>query len=174
MTLLFTLYIVSVLVLKVKINTPRPKWEGSLGLNKPVRTARPGGPARDSEDMLVHLASRYIGLGGWLLKRDFPATPRPISKVPTSFISLLPSGQTERPPEPVLGVLRAALGLGHVRRDRADELEGRVAGLADALHLRQGISAVERRRARRVLSTLTALTAVGSAKCELLPAALCF
>ena len=35
----------TVLVLKVKINTPagpRPKWEGSLGLNKPVRTARPG------------------------------------------------------------------------------------------------------------------------------------
>ena len=49
---------VTVLVLKVKINTPRPKREGSLGLNKPVRTAR--GPARDSEDMLVHLASRYI------------------------------------------------------------------------------------------------------------------
>ena len=59
--------------LKVKINTPRPKREGSLGLSKPVRTAR--GPARDSEDMLVHLASRYIGLGGWLLKTDFPATP---------------------------------------------------------------------------------------------------
>ena len=35
-------------------------------------------------------------------------------------------------------------------------------------------SAVERRRARRVRSTLTALTAVGAAKCELLPAALCF
>ena len=67
---------VTVLVLKVKINTPagpRPKWEGSLGLNMPVRTAR--GPARDSEDMLIHLASRYIGLGEWLLKTDFPATP---------------------------------------------------------------------------------------------------
>ena len=37
--------------LKVKINTPRPKREGSLGLN--VRTARGPAAARDSEDMLL-------------------------------------------------------------------------------------------------------------------------
>ena len=80
------------------------------------------------------------------MKTDFPANPRPNSEVPTSFISLLPSGQTERPPEPVLGVLRAALGLGHVRRDRADELEGRVEGLSDALHLRQGAAHERERR----------------------------
>ena len=52
---------VAVLV-KSQNKYPSAQREGSLGLSKPVRTARgPGpGPARDSEDMLVHLASRDI------------------------------------------------------------------------------------------------------------------